>query len=826
MPAERVGFWRTLATLLLVARRRAVGRNRRRRQLFNLKTGARRDGLGILAALLLAGFMAVVHFAAAKIVVDAVTDATELQLEREGKVLVSPLFKAAVDAGVALKGEADYLSSEALQRVLRFGGTSEEQRTYLKIAVHTQPASDFVTLDDGGALRTGLADARSLSAVAGSLALLLWLVMLTCQGEGLELDVLRRRHPVWEWLFSHPVPGSAVFAAEMLAPIAANPIYLTAPAFLGILYGAVYGAPYGLVGGLLAGVPLMLAASCAGKAVEVFATLRLSVRTRGPLIGMMSWLGFALMTVILLLSSQSSSVANVVAALRKSGVHPPLPWLGWFLGVQADGTASFARGIAGVWCAAAASMLVATGVCVWSAGRGLAGSEGSALRARAGSTAAPRRELFAREPLFRKEVLWLLRDRSAIVQALFVPCTLAGLQVFNLSRLVTSAPDTWNVSASCAILFGTYFLWTLGPRSLGSEGAALWLPQTWPGGIEALMRAKARLWFWISTALVAPILLYGAFNHPSDAWKYLLIAAGWAAFGWSMALKSVTLVSAPSASGEPEPIPKGRRWAASLGMLTFASGVVTGQWHLAVVGVVFSGLTAAAMWQNFNARLPFLFDPWSETLLPPPTLTQAMIAISAQIDLAVAVTAAVVMVGFHDGKVLPSLQVLIYGSVAAGVALVTARVLKARGLRLGEVWIWGSHAGMPRRLAQVAAGAAAGVALGALAAAYMRYFDLKQPDELLKNEQLKLCYTVIAVAIAPFAEEYLFRGLLYRSLDRDWGGWRALLASALFFGSYHPPVSWLPVTILGLANAGLFKKTGNLFAAVALHAAYNATVLW
>jgi len=43
----------------------------------------------------------------------------------------------------------------------------------------------------------------------------------------------RRRHPMWEWLFSHPVPVGAVFLAEMLAPLAANPVYWTAPLFVG-----------------------------------------------------------------------------------------------------------------------------------------------------------------------------------------------------------------------------------------------------------------------------------------------------------------------------------------------------------------------------------------------------------------------------------------------------------------------------------------------------------------------------------------------------------------------------------------------------------------
>ena len=46
-------------------------------------------------------------------------------------------------------------------------------------------------------------------------------------------------------------------------------------------------------------------------------------------------------------------------------------------------------------------------------------------------------------------------------------------------------------------------------------------------------------------------------------------------------------------------------------MLTFAIGVMTQQWHIAVMGIVYSWVTAAAMWQNFRARLPYLYDPWS-----------------------------------------------------------------------------------------------------------------------------------------------------------------------------------------------------------------------
>ncbi len=42
--------------------------------------------------------------------------------------------------------------------------------------------------------------------------------------------------------------------------------------------------------------------------------------------------------------------------------------------------------------------------------------------------------------------------------------------------------------------------------------------------------------------------------------------------------------------------------AATSANATFAIGIMTQQWHIAVMGIVYSWVTAAAMWQNFRAR--------------------------------------------------------------------------------------------------------------------------------------------------------------------------------------------------------------------------------
>ena len=100
----------------------------------------------------------------------------------------------------------------------------------------------------------------------------------------------------------------------------------------------------------------------------------------------------------------------------------------------------------------------------------------------------------------------------------------------------------------------------------------------------------------------------------------------------------------------------------------------------------------------------------------------------------------------------------------------------------------------------------------------------RSQEEMAKVPDLRIWYGFMAIVVAPFAEEYLFRGLLFRALDREWGGWRAVVGSAAFFAIYHGPLSWLPVGLLGIANALLFKKTGRLEAAVLLHLVYNAVV--
>jgi membrane protease YdiL (CAAX protease family) len=769
------GFWTTVRLLLAVARKRAVGRRRRQQQLLNQGGGSWNTVVYLLFILMAIGL----HVLAAFDVDIAVTTAERIEKAAHGS-MAPPL----------------------LVNLPRF---------------------------------------TAAPAMLGSLVLLWWSVMLVFYSEGLDLDVQRRRHPMWEWLFADPAPIGAVFMAELLSPIAANPFFIGAPLFPGLLYGKIYGVPFGFLAAFAVGIPICVAAACAGKALEISVMLWFSPRSRGAVLGLMSWLGFASMMILFLTSTQMKEIAIGSTRLLAPLARIPWPWLGVFLGERPDASFSFVTGVGACWLVSAAVIASAVGLSVFAAGQGLSGAAGR-------SDLAPKasRLRFGRNAVYRKELLWFLRDRGAVVQAVLVPISMVAFQAFNMRAIVAEAQTAWHILCGVAILFGTYFIGVLGPKSLASEGAALWIALTWPRGLESLLKAKAWLWSLVASAIVLPILVYGMWLYPANSWKIALVGVGWFLFARSLAEKMVTLATVMSPSGEMQKVPKGRVGAAWLGTLTFSVGVMTQQWAVAITGIVYSFVTSAAMWQNFRARLPFLYDPWSEELPRPPTLMHAMIAISLLIEV-VAVIAAAVLVTTGPDKIAIA-QAVSYGASAMIVSLAVAIFLTRRGVLQRDIWRWRQSdrtseaigqwhrfiLGQCGLLVTVLIGAVLGLALGLLGQGYLAVLhQFPEAAKLLNDSQsrlaaipnLRLSYFIMAVAAAPFAEEYLFRGLLYRALDREWGGWRAIFGSAAFFAVYHPPLSWLPVGLVGIVNAVLFKKTGRLAPAVVLHVIYNAVVL-
>lgn len=864
-----VSALRTMRLLWQAARTRARGRLRRQRQLMRRKTGSESNALSTLGMILMILFMGMIHGWMAWIMTDGVKSSQLLEFEREhrdvmlvnyasfylkrlpemerARRVIENQLKAAKDGKEKLERRLQeqkdlidrdvksFCRSAAMWRKHNVGGDEKVIRAEMEAHYVLHGVDGFRDADTVGlaSLSGGPRTLPTMFWPFATLVLLWWLVVLVCQGEGLELDIQRRRHPMWEWLFSHPVRPVAAFAAELLAPMMANPIYYGAPIFWFVVLVQYLGIVEALLASVAIGAMLAAAASAVGKSLEITAMLRLSPRTRGAAVGFMSWMGYAgMMAPIFIAASPAmkASVVRVANACLSWVPSWPARWLlmGW------DDAPVMWQIIACAALLAAGMMALAFGVVWFATRRGLSGAEGAGVPTQPMVLSDSRGGWFQRHPLYRKELLWFWRDKSAVIQAVLIPLTIGGMQAFNFRGLLEASTGRWSGICGVAVICGTYFLLVLGPRSLISEGGALWIALTWPQGLEALLKAKARLWWALSNVLVGAAFAAAVWFYPADAWRVALVAVGWWFFGRSLAEKAVTLVTAPSSSGEMERAPASRQWAAMLGTLAFGTGILTQSWHSAVLGVVFSSITAAAMWQNLRARLPHLYDPWSEKLPPAPTLMHAMIAIAIMVEVVAFVTGISYAAGGLES--LWMARAIAYGGVGLLAFLLMGNFLARRDVRTRQVWFWDAQI-ITRRLGEpvfMLGGLAAGAVLGGLALLLLQLLThlpwtaeyMRELAELQAKHAPDLAWLfILAVLVAPLTEEYFFRGLLFRALDREWGGFAAIAGSAAFFAIYHPPVSWLPVCALGMLNAWLYKKSGSLTPCVLTHMAYNAVVV-
>jgi membrane protease YdiL (CAAX protease family) len=79
------------------------------------------------------------------------------------------------------------------------------------------------------------------------------------------------------------------------------------------------------------------------------------------------------------------------------------------------------------------------------------------------------------------------------------------------------------------------------------------------------------------------------------------------------------------------------------------------------------------------------------------------------------------------------------------------------------------------------------------------------------------------VAIAPFLEELLWRGIVLRSFLKRMSLWSAILLSSLFFGLAHGnPVLIVFAFVMGCLIGWLYSWTHSIFPGIVIHIAVNA----
>jgi membrane protease YdiL (CAAX protease family) len=92
--------------------------------------------------------------------------------------------------------------------------------------------------------------------------------------------------------------------------------------------------------------------------------------------------------------------------------------------------------------------------------------------------------------------------------------------------------------------------------------------------------------------------------------------------------------------------------------------------------------------------------------------------------------------------------------------------------------------------------------------------------------QQRIIIIVLAVAVAPMAEELVFRFFLYGVLRRYFGIVIALVFNSLLFAAVHQHLpSFAPLFVLGCCFTVAYEWSGSILVAMAMHALFNAANL-
>jgi hypothetical protein len=107
----------------------------------------------------------------------------------------------------------------------------------------------------------------------------------------------------------------------------------------------------------------------------------------------------------------------------------------------------------------------------------------------------------------RRELLQVWRDRTLVVQTFLVPPVMVGLQILiSGNQGLVSAFKPTSILAIIPFYFAMLTVMPPAFRTLGAEGAGLWILYSLPHSLESILLEKAKL--WTTVALMYPVVIF------------------------------------------------------------------------------------------------------------------------------------------------------------------------------------------------------------------------------------------------------------------------------------------------------------------------------
>lgn len=432
----------------------------------------------------------------------------------------------------------------------------------------------------------------------------------------------------------------------------------------------------------------------------------------------------------------------------------------------------------------------------------------------------------ALSPIKRRELRLLSRDRNFLVQTLLLPVVIVVSQMVFNGKLNSLAELGQHHTTAAAIAFGigVYVLMLSAFQTLNNEGQVLWLLYTVPRSIESVLKEKAQLWGVLT--MVYPLVVIGISAWYTTQFDWTMLVLLLIVFA-GIPIYSVIAVSLGVFACDPQAVDVRSRVRPTyiyLYMLLasfYTWSIYSSVWSQKLVVMVLIASMALALWQKARDALPYLLDP---AAAPPPRVSTSdgLIAATAFFIL----QGIVVLVIARDPKAIDPKSMTIAFAAAGALVYALMRFSYWRSKAAGVPAILrGGDVAQSLRHGALAAGVACIAGVGYLAALHHSALWADVARQTAASTGGRGWIMLLAVVAAPLCEEFIFRGLIYGGLRRSISAPRAMLMSAAVFAVVHPPLSMLPVFVLGLCTAWTYERSKSLLAPMLVHASYNAVIL-
>ncbi|WP_332851314.1 CPBP family intramembrane glutamic endopeptidase [Duganella sp. S19_KUP01_CR8] len=773
---------------------------------------------------------------------------TKMRLTRQRNMVANNLFrkfrKKKARDGIAGKKSSLWVLTLVMVLFMAFSFVSLSRNVVLNMGCHLVADSACHVVDKGGERRDNMeltADELHQAPFQPELAHGLTMVVTLMFGIAVLLPLGSKElaQPDWdmEWLVTMPVERSTLLWGRLLERSAANfsGMFALLPP-LGIIAwysGMGWFAPLAALAALLVLLPLAaLLHTLADTGLRMWLPAS-QLRNLQAVTGLFS-MPLIYFVMALGMPGASGFVMDWARAFPA--------WAGWtppglvLQAMQASGLAQTALAIALLLVQTVVLICAGVALMRYQLRNGVvnAGSRESVRRKQPATAGAPARGGLrawlsaAMSPIKRRELRLLSRDRNFLVQTLLLPVVIVVSQMVFNGKLNSFEELGQHHTTAAAIAFGigVYVLMLSAFQTLNNEGQVLWLLYTVPRSIESVLKEKAQLWGTLT--MLYPLVVIGISAWYTTHFEWSMLVLLLTVFA-GIPIYSLIAVSLGVFACDPQAVDARARVRPTyiyLYMLLasfYTWSIYSSVWSQKLVVMVLIASMALALWQKARDALPYLLDP---AAAPPPRVSTS--------DGLIAATAFFIMQGLirlfftlaQDTPTLTLQNTTIAFAASGLLVYVLMRFVYWRSkttgvpaiLRGGDTVLTLGYGGM-------AAAVACAVGLAYMAGLQHSSLWPEIARQMSASTGSRGWLLALAVLAAPLFEEFIFRGLIYSGLRRSMSAMPAMVMSAAVFAVVHPPVSMLPVFVLGLCTAWTYERSKTLLGPMLVHAVYNAVIL-